>query len=194
MRLAARTAEVAVAMTLNDALLKRAIGARERLDQLGRETDRAKSEFCEAVQQLHASGASLREIADALGLSHQRIHQLVSGTSGGVLERLGVRRPRQAAPPRSCSFCAAPHSEARRLVAGPNLWICDACVRAASEVVRGASPRPGGMRGFQSLSADSPARCSFCGKGRRRVEGMVVGQAGPICNHCLVLCLEIVEA
>jgi hypothetical protein len=181
-------------MPLNDALLKRAVGARDRLDQLGRETDRAKSEFCEAVRQLHASGASLREIADELGLSHQRIHQLVSGTGGGVLQRLGIRRPRQAAPPSSCSFCRAPHSEVRRLVAGPNLWICDRCVRAAGQVVDGVPPPPGGVRGFQLLGADSAATCRFCGKGRRRVERMVVGEAGPICNHCLVLCLEIVVA
>ena len=34
-----------------------------------------------------------------------------------------------------CSFCGKPKAEVERLVAGPTVYICDACVDLAAEVV-----------------------------------------------------------
>jgi hypothetical protein len=38
----------------------------------------ARSAYHRAVRKLHASGVPLREIADGLGISHQRVHQIVT--------------------------------------------------------------------------------------------------------------------
>jgi hypothetical protein len=39
-------------------------------------------DYQHAIKKLHAAGGSLREIADALELSHQRVHQIVEGPAG----------------------------------------------------------------------------------------------------------------
>lgn len=43
------------------------------------EAEAKRAEFHEGVRRLHASGMTMRDIADALGISHQRVHQIVSG-------------------------------------------------------------------------------------------------------------------
>lgn len=35
----------------------------------------------------------------------------------------------------ACSFCGRGHAEVRKLVAGPRVYICDACVAAASRLM-----------------------------------------------------------
>jgi hypothetical protein len=39
---------------------------------------RLRNQYHREIVKLHRSGLSLREIADALGISHQRVHQIVS--------------------------------------------------------------------------------------------------------------------
>lgn len=41
----------------------------------------ARETYHVAIRQLAADGMSLREIAQALGMSHQRVHQIVAGTA-----------------------------------------------------------------------------------------------------------------
>jgi hypothetical protein len=40
---------------------------------------------------------------------------------------------------------------------------------------------------------DSADACSFCGKGKREVKLLIVGQMALICNECLGLCNEIMK-
>jgi hypothetical protein len=70
---------------LDPELLKQARAERDRLVDLQHEVERARSEYHHAIRRLNAAGASLREIADELGLSHQRVHQIVdvSGEPAG---------------------------------------------------------------------------------------------------------------
>ncbi|MGW2223452.1 ClpX C4-type zinc finger protein [Nonomuraea sp. NPDC001684] len=35
-----------------------------------------------------------------------------------------------------CSFCGKPHEEARKVVAGPGVYICDACVDLSQQIVQ----------------------------------------------------------
>lgn len=64
-------------MTLDDQLLNEAKTVRERLLDLQHEVDRARVDYQHVIRRLHAKGGSMREIAEELGLSHQRVHQIV---------------------------------------------------------------------------------------------------------------------
>jgi hypothetical protein len=61
----------------------------ERLIESEREAEPVRADFHCAIRRLHLRGASLREIASALGMSHQRVH-IVEG-AGEVLS-LTMRR------------------------------------------------------------------------------------------------------
>jgi ATP-dependent protease Clp ATPase subunit len=41
-----------------------------------------------------------------------------------------------------CSFCGKNENEVEKLVAGPNVYICNACVRIATDIIEN-SPPPG---------------------------------------------------
>jgi hypothetical protein len=66
-------------VTLDDAILQEAQSVRDQLLELRHQTERKQADLHDAIRRLHASGGSLREIADRLGLSHQRVHQIVDG-------------------------------------------------------------------------------------------------------------------
>jgi hypothetical protein len=79
-------------VSVDERLLREARETRDRLLELQHEAERARVDHDHAIRRLHAAGASMREIAEILGLSHQRIHQIVdagaSGTSGAGHKRL----------------------------------------------------------------------------------------------------------
>jgi Clp amino terminal domain, pathogenicity island component len=89
-------------MTLDDTTLTEARELRSRLLELQHDADRAKLDYHHAIRRLHAAGGSMREIAEALDLSHQRVHQIVEGdepvwgrmgwTPRGPRRRRGVGR------------------------------------------------------------------------------------------------------
>jgi hypothetical protein len=160
---------------LDDAILREAREARDRLIGLEREADLARVSYQHAIRRLHAGGGSLREIADALGLSYQRVHQIVDVGAG----KGSIRS--SAAKPGRCSFCDRSQAQARKLIAGPGVVICDGCVSLALEAVdSGEAGSPGPAR----LVAASPAgpagptgaeaRCHFCGKRGDQVSGIAV--------------------
>jgi hypothetical protein len=78
-------------VTLDEARLAEAKEARDRLLDLQHQADRARLDYHHVIRRLHAAGGSLREIADALGLSHQRVHQIVD--EGGERDVLHVLPP-----------------------------------------------------------------------------------------------------
>src|SRR5439155_6938985 len=67
-------------MTLDEKVLAEAREVRQRLVDLESQTAHARVDYHHAIKKLHAGGGSLREIADALELSHQRVHQIVEET------------------------------------------------------------------------------------------------------------------
>ena len=69
-------------MTLDEKVLADAREARQRLVDLESQTAHVRVDYHHAIKKLHAAGGSLREIADALELSHQRVHQIVDGPAG----------------------------------------------------------------------------------------------------------------
>jgi hypothetical protein len=80
-------------MTQDDTTLTEARELRSRLLELQHDADRAKLDFHHAIRRLHAAGGSMREIAEALDLSHQRVHQIVEGDEP-VGHRMGWTPPR----------------------------------------------------------------------------------------------------
>ncbi len=46
--------------------------------------------------------------------------------------------------PLSCSFCGKSERETRQLIAGPRVFICDACVDACAEILRGERAKQNG--------------------------------------------------
>ena len=80
-------------MTLDRNTLNEARELRSRLLELQHEADRAKLDFHHAIRRLHAAGGSMREIGEALEVSHQRVHQIVEGDEP-VGHRMGWVPPR----------------------------------------------------------------------------------------------------
>jgi hypothetical protein len=66
-------------MTLDKDILTEARELRSRLLDLQHQADRAKLDYHHSIRRLHAAGGSMREIAEVLDLSHQRVHQIVEG-------------------------------------------------------------------------------------------------------------------
>ncbi len=90
---------------MDEALLRDAELARDRLNEFQAQADRGRLELHQAIRRLHSAGRSMREIASTLGLSHQRVHQIVSGgkpiaeaRKGTLFNRL-VRRNRKECEP-----------------------------------------------------------------------------------------------
>jgi ClpX C4-type zinc finger len=189
-------------MALDPELVRDAEAARERLLAAQHAAERARADYHHAIRRLYAAGGSLREIAEALRLSHQRVHQIIDQVPEPARRRRrqGRRPPGPAGP---CSFCGRSRKEGARLIAGPGVCICDRCVARATRLSAGAV-HPDWAEAPMALEASgSEARCSFCGKNARQVPFLVasgltgapggkLGQDGArICDECLDLCLNI---
>jgi ClpX C4-type zinc finger len=189
-------------MPLDARLLHTAQRAAERAAACQRDADAAKAEYHHAIRRLQLSGATMREIADALNLSHQRVQQIVDARGGG--------RPWTGRRPHSpdmlvCSFCGTDRRRVTQLIAGPGIYICRRCVEDAREITRGGQP-PTRLTGLVAVGHRQSARCGFCGKNRSKVKHLIMMGADrvalpkqakygtvSICNKCLDLCNEIIE-
>jgi AraC-like DNA-binding protein len=79
-------------MTLDEKILGEAKELRDKMLDLQHEEERTRADYQHAIRRLHANGGSLREIADELGLSHQRVHQIVGEELVDPLLRRDPRR------------------------------------------------------------------------------------------------------
>jgi ClpX C4-type zinc finger len=202
---------------MDETLLAEARHAQERLIDAERDAEVARADFHRAVRRLHLHGASLRELAGTFGLSHQRVHQIVE-SAGGSRRWLRGNRRSQPAPQVACTFCGQGRAEARKLIAGPHVYICNDCVALAQDVIS-SGPVPGSLfgpvlvtpEGSQPECEPRPRlACSFCGKQVHQVDGLAASSASPapgsappaegaiaterpaICSECLDLCDEII--
>lgn len=181
-------------MPVDQDLLAEASAAADRVTELEDELEGAKADYRRVVRRLHLAGASMREVAEALGISHQRVHQI---TEEGGVRRWRRRRPQEPTAQRACSFCGREQRQVRKLIAGPEVYICDPCIMAAVGVA--ASGRAAKDPTLQPVCACSELLCSFCGKSRSQVQALVSGQAHEedrpptICDECLGLCGEILS-
>lgn len=173
-------------MAMTPELLDKARVAGAELAEAERRVLTTRADYHTAVRRLHLAGAPLREIADALAISHQRVQQIVNLSGGSWWRR--AWRTRRTTQDAVCTWCDRPPSEVAKLVAGPNVYICDACVTAAGRVERGAGKTGGPLK-----LAKPSSRCAFCHKRSSDSRVVVTGNAAHICSECLRLCREIME-
>jgi ribosomal protein L37AE/L43A len=187
-------------MALHAGLLEQARAAEARLIDAERDAELARVGFHHSVRRLQLAGGSLREIADALGLSHQRVHQIVEGAGGSRPWRMTVRRPRGPGKGNMetnrellcCSFCGKTQKQVKRLVAGPGIFICDGCVEKVDRVIATGEAAATPLSAIQALGEDATtAKCGFCGKRRHQVPGIAAASGWMICAECVELCNEI---
>jgi len=186
---------------VDEKLLAGARQAQQRLIQAEHDAELARAEFRRAVHRLVVRGSSPRDVAAALGLSDERVHEIARAADGTGRGGRGGRAD-AADIDLACSFCGRPQRKVRKLIASPGGYICEACVELAGGVVRSGSAagtRLGQMHAVPEQ--DGRARCSFCGKRRGQIPGLAAmpvesgGEVpGPvaICAECLSLCDEII--
>lgn len=179
-------------MPLDSGLLAQARAAEARVIDAEHDAEVARTEFHRAIRRLQLAGGSLHEIAEEFGLSHQRVHQIVEATRGsrswpgdqaGFGELL------------SCSFCGKHQKQVKKLIAGPDAYICDHCISRAHTVLatvgKTASTPTATIRRVREEGRDE--WCSFCAKSHHQVEAMAAAGDARICNECLDLCDEIIS-
>jgi hypothetical protein len=175
-------------LTLDQELLEKARAAGLRMAEAENEALVARTEYHTAVRRLHLAGGSLREIAQALSLSHQRVQQIVSGAGGSWWRRFW--RTRNVRPDAICTWCGRPPSEVSKLIAGPRVYICESCIEAAERVFRtGRSSPPFEERRRKTAAVG----CAFCGRRARQERSLLTGPSGSVCSDCLRVCREILD-
>lgn len=88
----------------------------------------------------------------------------------------------------NCTFCGAPQPRTRKLIAGPNIYICDQCIQLALTLLTSDGPITSRHVRLELARADAGDRCGFCGKRAREVSRMIAGDGAYICDECLGLC------
>lgn len=193
-------------MSLDEHVLVDVEAARTRLEVLEDQAYEARAAFHQAIRRLHTAGGSMREIATALGMSHQRIHQII-GTEGIVeveasavteVSSLPVAAEGSSMPAVStttaedaCSFCGAPRRALDKLLAGPGpVFVCDACVERAARVVAGDDTDT-----LHHVPVEDDATCSFCGNGSAIGGAMAEHADGRprICGRCTATCEKLLR-
>ena len=176
-------------MALDKDLLAAAKAAGDRLTAADNDARAARADYHHAVRRLHLAGAPLREVAQALGISHQRVQQMVQATGGTWWTR--VWRTRRVGPDMACSFCGQLSEQVDKLIAGPEVFICDACVELAEHVQHTHKPKGTTRARIEPISSQK-VRCSFCGRKGARVD-LVGDTENTVCRECLELCRRILE-
>jgi hypothetical protein len=167
-------------MVLDPDLVQKAKDAAARIDNAERDVQAARADYHVLVRRLHLGGASLREIARALEVSHQRVQQIVDAAGGTWWQR--VWRTRNARHELVCTFCGEPPRETSKLIAGPDVFVCDRCVdlaqRALTRGRAGALIRSG---------ARAKTTCSFCAKPAR----VAMTAEASVCAACVGVCRQL---
>jgi ClpX C4-type zinc finger len=179
-------------MPLDADLLSQAKIAEARVIDAEHDAEVARAEFHRAVRRLQLAGGSLREIAEALSLSHQRVHQIVESAGGS---RSWRKRRVGAGELLSCSFCGKHQKQIKKLISGPGVNICNECIDRVHTVLAAT-----GTTASTPIAAIVPVsdaaraeRCSFCGKRRHQVATMASTGHAQICNECIDLCSDIIS-
>jgi ribosomal protein S14 len=177
-------------MTIDEELLEQARAARHELEKIEEQANKSKLAYHSLIRQLSVSGASLREIARELSISHQRVQQVVESQGGSWWSR--VWSTRSASGEFRCTFCGRSRDVATQLVAGPRVFICNACVVTASKALAKGRAKSG-KHELSAAPSGSRARCTFCGGRHGGDRVVIMGEEASICSACLELAEQIMR-
>ena len=92
-----------------------------------------------------------------------------------------------AKPTLICSFCGKDQDQARKLIAGPSVYICDECVDLCNDILGGECERetPAGQSPQQPTIFDLDSRCVLCHLPKPSEDLLAVPDRGFICTVCL---------
>jgi hypothetical protein len=179
-------------LALDQDLLDQARGALHRIATAEHDLAHARADLEHALRRLQLAGGSVRSIGKTIGLSHQRVQQLIDATEDGR----GWKRRGRSSSELMCTFCGRNQATARKLIAGPSVYICDRCVATARRAIAGKQ--------LATWTTPGAGTCSFCGKiatAERRVATNARAVAATsakyrargvtVCGECLDLCDEI---
>ena len=170
-------------MSLDPPLLAKARAAAQALHQGEAGIEPLRENHRTGLRALHAAGASLREIATALGLSHQRVHQLVQPQT--VAAEKPARRGRApAGGPRSRCTCCVCGGVGAAAATGYGS-VCAPCRAAGQALLDGEGE--GGDRGLRLVRRHQRPRCGACGRQPDAGEAFLAGAFGAMCRQCLDL-------
>lgn len=175
-------------MSIDPDLLDKVRNTAAELAEAERQVLVARAEYHTAIRRLHLAGAPLREIAQALAMSHQRVQQIVSASGGSWWRRAWGSR--NAKPDAICTWCGRPPSEVSKLVAGPNVFICDSCLEVAERALADDAGVSGALRRVKERARE---RCSFCRRRADETRSLVAGPAANICSECMRICREFMH-
>ncbi|HEX2850466.1 MAG TPA: ClpX C4-type zinc finger protein [Acidimicrobiales bacterium] len=163
-------------MALDDAVLSEVEEARQRLEHLEASVYEARNAFHHSIRRLHAAGGSMREIATALGMSHQRVHQIIG--EDAIIEIQATARDVVTLP---ISVATDDHTAP---AAGSPAGAGDERPAAVPAVARGRTP----VAPDRGTAGGPPVdRCAFCGAARTEAVRLL-GTPGRrfICGACVV--------
>lgn len=96
-------------------------------------------------------------------------------------------------PPVLCSFCGKRPNEARTLVQGPGVCICDECVDLSQEILEEETRSAAGKAAARTAQGpEQGLRCSFCGAGQWEPGVyLVAARYVCICGECVKLAADV---
>jgi len=84
-----------------------------------------------------------------------------------------------------CSFCDKAQLDVCRLIAGPDVYICDECVRLCLDIMEQDRPVTEMSGEGTSPTGALPVSCSLCGMLTPPDDAMLVENRGALCPLCV---------
>ena len=81
-----------------------------------------------------------------------------------------------------CSFCSKTQEEVAKLIAGPEGYICNECVRVCQDIIEQEHQT---FMDNTTRAGDSPVSCSLCGILTPPSSALLVESTGILCPACL---------
>ena len=99
----------------------------------------------------------------------------------------------------SCSFCGKNQDEVRKLIAGPDVYICDECVDLCNDIIAAECEREAQQEaGVTAASASAPlvpaSKCMVCGLPKEVTDLLLLPNAGFVCSSCADAIRSVADA